>query len=321
MKCSKVNDACRLVQSGKAVIGVSRRSRKFASAAFGVGRGRSARRGAPGAISACCVAWALASALAWPQQPAARPADSNSDARGKLGIIVIDGGDGANILKGKTNVRPLVEIRDAWNLPIAGALVTFALPHGRPGATFVNGNKETSVMTDANGRAMADQMRPAGKGVFKITIHAFYQGESAFLTIEQTNYKTAAEAQKTVKLPAYANGLSGGGKVLIAVGVAAAAGAGVALALADKNRNSSPNCSSLYNQFSSELNTATSLPTGSTQWIAASQTMFNDLGAYCSCAGGPGELASNPTLLQDVQNLLSAGSGAGFAVPSSCGSF
>jgi hypothetical protein len=322
MTCSKVNDACQLTKLGEAIFGVSRRSPEFASEAsgFGLGRGRSPRR-ALRTISVCFVAWGLASALAWPQQPAARPGGANSGAIGKLGITVIDGDDGANILKGKTSVKPVVEVRDAWNLPIAGALVTFTLPSGHPSATFHNRKKETSVITDAHGRAVADDMRPAGKGVFKITIHAFYQDESASLTIQQTNFKTAAEAQKTVRLPAYANAMSGGGKALVAVGAAGAAAAGVALALAHKSSNSPPDCSSLFNQFNSELNTAITLPIGSTQWVAANQTMFNDLGAYCSCAGGPGLLTSNPTVSQDLQNLLSAGSGAGFAVPSSCGSF
>jgi len=323
MNCSKVNYARQNIQIGEAIFGVFHRWQGYAfvSAGIGVGSGRSAWRGALKAMSGCFIVWGLASGLAWPQQPAGRPEGANSGVKAKLGITVIDGADGINILKGKTTVRPLVEVRDAWNLPIAGALVTFELPNGRPSATFVNGNKVTSVMTDANGRAMADQMRPVGKGEFQIAIRAFYRGVSESHTIEQTNFKTAGEAQKSVKLPAYGNALSGGGKALIAVGVAGAAAAGVALALAHKSSSSQSDCSSLFNQFNTELNTATSLPTGSTQWIVASQTMFNDLGAYCSCAGGPGELASNPALSQDLQTLLSAGSGAGFAVPSSCGSF
>jgi hypothetical protein len=258
----------------------------------------------------CVIAYGFAVTLAWSQQPAGEPK-----------IVVIEGDDGANILKGKVAVKPVVEVRDQWNIPIAGARVTFDLPSGKPGVTFVNGKEDASVITDINGRATTGVLKPIGKGQFKIGIRAFYHGDVASATIRQTNYGTAAAAAGAVKIPGpYANAMSGTTKALIVVALAAGAAAGVAAAVGSKNSTSSgSNCASQYNAFTSDLNTAVALSVGSTQWIAASQNMFSALGSYCSCAGGAGELGSNSTLLQDVRNLVSLGRQDGFAVPSSCG--
>src|SRR5580704_13463636 len=69
------------------------------------------------------------------------PAQSSDE----LKIIIIDGEDAVNIVKKKTAVQPVVEVRDRNNLPVAGAVVIFALPSSGPGGTFLNGSKSLNV--------------------------------------------------------------------------------------------------------------------------------------------------------------------------------
>ena len=136
--------------------------------------------------------------------PMDKPAGEN------LKIVVIEGEDGVNTLKEKIIVKPVVEVRDGWNLPIAGAAVTFTLPSGKPGATFKNNQKDMSVTTDANGRATTSEVKLVGKGSFKIGVRASYKGDVASASITQTNFSTAADARKAVKIPgSYTNALTG----------------------------------------------------------------------------------------------------------------
>ncbi len=120
---------------------------------------------------------------------------------GDLRIIVLEGEDGVNVLKKKTAVRPVVEVRDKNNLPIAGVAVLFFLPRGGARAEFANGAKQFSAVTDANGQAMASTMRPIGKGAFQIQVRATYQGQTASTSISQTNFSTVAQALKAGKTP------------------------------------------------------------------------------------------------------------------------
>ena len=47
-----------------------------------------------------------------------------------LRIVVLEGEGAVNIIQQKTAVRPLVEVRDRNNLPVAGATVTFTIGGG-----------------------------------------------------------------------------------------------------------------------------------------------------------------------------------------------
>jgi hypothetical protein len=78
-----------------------------------------------------------------------------------LRIVVLDGEDGVNIIKKKTAVKPVVEVRDKNDLPVAGALVVFLLPRGGPGGAFAGGARELSVKTGIDGRAQVATI-PAG---------------------------------------------------------------------------------------------------------------------------------------------------------------
>jgi hypothetical protein len=253
----------------------------------------------------CAIACGFTVALAWPQQAA-----------GEMKIVVIEGDGGANILKGKVAVKPVVEVRDQWNIPIAGAQVTFDPPSGKPGVTFVSGKKDESVVTDINGRATTGALKPIGKGQFKIRIRASYHGDAASTTIMQTNYGTAESARGAVRIPGpYANAMTGATKTLVVVGVVAAAAAvGAAAALGSK---SGSNCTSQYNQLVSDNSVAANTPITSPQWFPNEQTEMNALGAYCSCAGGLGQLSS--ALQQDFLALIADARQLPLSVPTNCG--
>lgn len=140
-----------------------------------------------------------------------------------LKIVVLAGEDGVNIIKKKTAVKPVVEVRDKNDLPVAGAYVTFLAPNMGPGATFLHGAKSFSILTNASGKAIVPAMKPIGTGAFKISVSASFQGQTATAAISQANYMTAAAAQAA---GAGAGGAAGSGTG----GAAGAAGAGGAAA-------------------------------------------------------------------------------------------
>ena len=136
----------------------------------------------------------------------------------ELKIVILEGEDGINIIKKKTAVRPVVEVRDKNNSPVSGAAVVFLLPQYGPSGAFANGSKMMTVMTDSSGRAASGAFRPSGTGQFKIQVTASHRGRSASSVIAQTNMLGAAA------------GLSAGALVAI-IGVAAGAATGVAVGL------------------------------------------------------------------------------------------
>src|SRR5262249_54121212 len=88
-------------------------------------------------------------------------------------------------------VAPVVEVRDHNDQPMAGVLVRFAIRNGH--ATF-NGARNLSVVTNAAGRAAATGLVPTGNGALQIGATAAFQGQTAAVTIAQTNVMTPAQA-------------------------------------------------------------------------------------------------------------------------------
>ncbi len=140
----------------------------------------------------------------------------------QLKIVVLAGEDGVNIIKMKTAVKPVVEVRDKNNQPVSGLSVTFLAPESGPHVAFAHGGSTFTTVTDASGRATVHIMKPIGQGAFKIGVRASLQGHIATATIAQTNYLTVGAATA-----AGAGGAAGAGT---AAGAGAAAGAGTAAA-------------------------------------------------------------------------------------------
>jgi hypothetical protein len=138
----------------------------------------------------------------------------------ELKIVVLAGEDGVNILKTKTAVKPVVEVRDRNNLPVAGVYVSFTAPDSGARVIFAHGNSTFTTLTDSSGRATVHVMKAMGQGAFKIGVRASFQGHIATAAIAQTNYLTAAAAT-AAGAGAGAGGAAAGGA---AGGAAAAAG-------------------------------------------------------------------------------------------------
>lgn len=133
-----------------------------------------------------------------------------------LKIVVLAGEDAVNVLRQNTATAPLVALRDGNDLPVAGALVTFAIQGGKS-AAFAGGATTLTVTTNAAGQAAAIGLTPLTTGAVQINVQAVFQGQTVATAISQTNVLTAAQAA-TVG----ASGASGSGG---AAGGSAAAGA------------------------------------------------------------------------------------------------
>src|SRR5262245_31278610 len=153
-----------------------------------------------------------------------------------LTIRVLDGEDGVNIIKKKTAVKPVVEVRDKNDLPVAGALVIFTTPGSGASGTFAKGAHTVSVVTNSAGRAAVTSFQPVEPGAFNIGLSASYNGQVASTTIAQTNFTTVQAAQAAGALPAGAAGGAAGGGISAGVIGAIAAGAGVAALVIVKSK-------------------------------------------------------------------------------------
>jgi hypothetical protein len=158
-----------------------------------------------------------------------------------LKIVVVEGEGAVNIIQQKTAVAPVIEVRDRNDQPVAGAVVRFAIQKGR--ASF-NGVRTLTATTDALGRATATGLTPTGSGALQIGTTAAFQGQTAAVTIVQTNVLTAAQASAAAAGGSGAAGSGGGLSHLAIAGIAGGAGAGIAGALLASNNSSGSSGSS-----------------------------------------------------------------------------
>jgi PEGA domain-containing protein len=145
-----------------------------------------------------------------------------------LKIVVVEGEGAVNIIQQKTAVAPVVEVRDRNDQPVSGAVVRFAIQKGR--ATF-NGARMLTATTDALGRATATGLTPIGNGPVQIGASAAFQGQTAAITIAQTNVLTAAQASSVAAGGSGTAGGGGGLSHLAIAGIVGGAGAGIGGAL------------------------------------------------------------------------------------------
>jgi hypothetical protein len=144
-------------------------------------------------------------------------------------ILVLEGEGAVNSIRQGTAQELLVQVTDQDNRPLAGASVTFILPASGPSATFVDGSRMVTLITDDKGQARVVAMRPNSlTGKFEIRVTASYQGQMARAVITQTN---ALEAPAAPAQPA-AKKRGGSGKVIAIL--VAAVGGGVVAAMGAK---------------------------------------------------------------------------------------
>ncbi|HEY7187839.1 MAG TPA: hypothetical protein VH436_14885 [Vicinamibacterales bacterium] len=275
----------------------------------------------------------VVTAIVSAQQPQ-RPADASKGLR----IVVLEGEDAVNIVQQKTAVRPVVEVRDSNNLPVAGVTVQFTIARsgGGAAASFANGQSVVTVTTDAVGRAATSPLQAIGNGAVRINVQATYQGQVATATVSQTNFASAAEAARAGRTPTPSTG-GGAGTGAGAGGAGGAAGSGAAGAVAttaaigaaglsgaiaaNEIKKENDSCRSSADTFSADLSAALDacvISTVSAQCQSASQTAAASLGAWCTCDGAAtvdAQLRAEGSSLTELQNL------AGFprvTFPASC---
>ena len=134
--------------------------------------------------------------------------------------IEIFEGDGAiNNIKLHHAKEPVVKVTDQDGHPLPNLAVTFLLPSTGAGGSFADGKTSLTVMSDENGRAVGQGLRPNNAaGQFQIRVTTSFGGQVASANISQTNAE-----------PATGGGSSKTILILALVGGAAAAGAAVAL--------------------------------------------------------------------------------------------
>ncbi|HMD33958.1 MAG TPA: hypothetical protein VKH42_03270 [Vicinamibacterales bacterium] len=140
-----------------------------------------------------------------------------------LRIVIVEGENAVNVIQQKTAVAPVVEVRDRNDQPVAGVVVQFAIRSGK--ATF-GGPKTLAVTTNTAGRAAVTTLTPTGGGALQINATASFQGQTASITIAQTNVMTVAQAAAVSSAGAGGGAGAGAGG---AAGGGAAAGSGAGL--------------------------------------------------------------------------------------------
>src|SRR5215470_9009915 len=103
-----------------------------------------------------------------------------AQAQGGLRITIVEGEGAINNIRQRVNRDPIVQVEDDNRRPVAGAIVTFFLPDSGPSGTFVNGMRQLTVTTNAEGRAVATGIQPNNQtGPMQIRVTANYQGQTA----------------------------------------------------------------------------------------------------------------------------------------------
>jgi hypothetical protein len=143
-------------------------------------------------LSACAVFFSLSFGTVG--LAALGPFNQSENDVADLKIVVLEGEDSVNIIKKKTAVQPVVEVRDKNDNPVAGAAILAALPTSGPSAVFADGSQTMALVTDSAGRVAVSGMQPVGVGSFVISVTAHRAGHRGSTTIRQTNVLEAAAA-------------------------------------------------------------------------------------------------------------------------------
>lgn len=138
----------------------------------------------------------------------------------KISIAIVEGEGAVNNMRQRVAREPMVQVTDENRKPVAGAAVVFLLPNQGAGATFANGARSLTVLTDQNGNAVARGMQANRvSGQYQVRVTASHQGQTASTSINMSNVAVAGAAASGAAL-----------KWLLILGAAGGAAAGVAIA-------------------------------------------------------------------------------------------
>lgn len=132
-----------------------------------------------------------------PKTPAKR-SGGNRRIVESLKIVPLEGHNASNIITTGTTVAPVITVLDNNDRPVEGAAVTFEAPASGAGGDFGNGERVYQSMSDIRGQAGALRFRAnAVAGKFTLRIVAKYQEASAIYLMQQTNYTSMEEVERT----------------------------------------------------------------------------------------------------------------------------
>jgi hypothetical protein len=130
--------------------------------------------------------------------PLASAGAADGPANQALSIAVLQGDGAVNSLRTGTVTPPIVEVRDEFMRPVAGAEVVFQLPDSGAGGTFAGGATETTAKTNAAGQAGAPEFQLNDKeGHYFIQVTARLAGRVGTTRIAQSNSKTMSSTGPT----------------------------------------------------------------------------------------------------------------------------
>jgi hypothetical protein len=143
-------------------------------------------------------------------------------------IKVLEGNGAINNIARRTAYPPVVQVLDSSNQPLAQVPVTFVVPAVGAGGRFGDSGTVLNVVTDSEGKAAARGLVPNNvAGSFEIRVTAAYRGQTARVTITQTN---AAPVKAS----------SGNTRKLLVIGLIAGGAAGGLLAATSGGSDSGP---------------------------------------------------------------------------------
>ncbi len=126
-------------------------------------------------------------------------------------LIVLRGENAQNNIKKGRATRPVVEVRDQNNKPVAGALVLFTLPSSGPSGTFLGGGQVASVTTNSAGQASAGFTANAVPGKVNLNVSSTVNGQT--LTTQISTFNVLAAGAITGTTLAVILGLVGAASV------------------------------------------------------------------------------------------------------------
>lgn len=148
---------------------------------------------------------------------------------------MIGGAGAVNDIKQRATRDITVEIDDENDQPVTGASVTFFSPNQGPGGSFVGDSHLLTVITGADGRAVAKDFRPNDiPGDYKIQVSAALGDQTANAEVSQSNQSVAAS-------PVTRHSGMSSKKIGLIVAAGAAVAVGAAIGLAHGGSSSSSN--------------------------------------------------------------------------------
>jgi hypothetical protein len=144
-----------------------------------------------------------------------------AQAQSGITVRVVQGDNAINSIRLRRGHDPAVQVFDSSGEPLENATVSFLLPASGPSATFGESGLSLTVQTDNRGMATGRGLIPNRiEGQFRIRATASSRGESASVTLTQTNAEAVVTSNRSkwIAIAAAVGGAAVGGIVLASRG-------------------------------------------------------------------------------------------------------